>query len=119
LVGRDRVVAVADRHLEAEVAPRIERRIDVDEVDLAAKLREQTRHHQLVVAPDQTIACAVQARASRRIDHLDPLERHRERSRVDRSTHAPLVVLAFPDQLGPHAAQGMRMSRPPRPALGR
>jgi hypothetical protein len=46
---------ITDPDPMGEVGTRVERRIDIDELDLAGVLRQKAAHHELVVAPDQLI----------------------------------------------------------------
>ena len=116
----DFVGSSAYERREGEVGTCSEGRVNIDEIDLPGELVQQTRHHQLVVAPDELVAPAVlerlggvalpeveecqaarSGRFTRRpalVDSLDDLER--ERDAVDLVPLAVLVVLAGPDELG-------------------
>jgi len=120
-----RLPLVADLHVHGEVSPDIERRVNVDQVNLAAELLQQGRHHQLVIAPDQHVAPVVAVGAlaegvfveqaglarffavARLVNRLDALERQRGLGQVDGPAVAVFVILALPDQLGLHARERM------------
>src|SRR5437870_7092723 len=46
---------VSNSHRDGEIGAHCERRVDVDQVDLAGGLLEEARHHELVGAPDELV----------------------------------------------------------------
>jgi hypothetical protein len=124
------VAVVADLDFHGEVCADIEGRVDVDEVDLAAKLLQQGRHHEFVVAPDEHVAEVVAmvllaergfveerallvrfgfAGIEGHIDGLDALQGQGRGGQVHGAAVAVLVVLALPHQFGLHLRERMRI----------
>ena len=82
------VALFAELDLHREVRADVERRVDVNQIDLSAKLLEERSHDEFVIAPDEHIAKIVLMRFIRivkkllgiasifgLVDRLDSLER--------------------------------------------
>jgi len=106
------------------IRSRKERRINVDEIDLALEIFKQTRHDQFVIAPYEHVSKIVLVEflgvekltlcfyaRTRLVNRLDLLQGHRTPCDVHFTAVPIFIILALPHQLSLELRKGVRIFR--------